>query len=86
MYPVMKVDEDELILRPMTCPHHFMLYKSSPRSYKELPLKIAEISPQFRYEKSGELSGLMRVRTFILSDSHIFTPKEKSEGSYQRRH
>jgi len=53
MYPVMKVDEDELILRPMTCPHHFMLYKSSPRSYKELPLKIAEISPQFRYEKSG---------------------------------
>lgn len=79
MYPVMKVDEDELILRPMTCPHHFMLYKSSPRSYKELPLKLAEISPQFRYEKSGELSGLMRVRTFILSDSHIFTPKEKAK-------
>jgi len=79
MYPVMKVDEDELILRPMTCPHHFMLYKSSPRSYRELPLKIAEISPQFRYEKSGELSGLMRVRTFILSDSHIFTPKEKAK-------
>ncbi len=79
MYPVMKVDEDELILRPMTCPHHFMLYKSQPRSYKELPLKIAEIAPQFRYEKSGELSGLMRVRTFILSDSHIFTPKEKAK-------
>lgn len=79
MYPVMKVDDDELILRPMTCPHHFMLYKSQPRSYKELPLKIAEISPQFRYEKSGELSGLMRVRTFILSDSHIFTPKEKAK-------
>lgn len=79
MYPVMKVDEDELILRPMTCPHHFMLYKSSPRSYRELPLKIAEISPQFRYEKSGELSGLMRVRTFILSDAHIFTPKEKAK-------
>ncbi len=79
MYPVMKVDEDELILRPMTCPHHFMLYKSAPRSYRELPLKIAEISPQFRYEKSGELSGLMRVRTFILSDSHIFTPKDKAQ-------
>jgi threonyl-tRNA synthetase len=79
MYPVMKVDDDELILRPMTCPHHFMLYKSVPRSYKELPLKLAEISPQFRYEKSGELSGLMRVRTFILSDSHIFTPKEKAK-------
>jgi len=79
MYPVMKVDEDELILRPMTCPHHFMLYKSSPRSYKELPLKLAEIAPQFRYEKSGELSGLMRVRTFMLSDSHIFTQKEKAK-------
>jgi threonyl-tRNA synthetase len=79
MYPVMKVDEDELILRPMTCPHHFMLYKSQPRSYKELPLKLAEISPQFRYEKSGELSGLMRVRTFVLSDAHIFTPKEKAK-------
>lgn len=79
MYPVMKVDEDELILRPMTCPHHFMLYKSQPRSYRELPLKIAEISPQFRYEKSGELSGLMRVRTFILTDSHIFTTKEKAK-------
>jgi threonyl-tRNA synthetase len=79
MYPVMKVDEDELILRPMTCPHHFMLFKSVPRSYRELPLKFAEISPQFRYEKSGELSGLMRVRTFILSDSHIFTPINKSK-------
>jgi len=78
MYPVMKVDEDELILRPMTCPHHFMLYKSAPRSYKELPIKLAEIAPQFRYEKSGELSGLMRVRTFILSDSHIFATKEQA--------
>ena len=79
MYPVMKVDEDELILRPMTCPHHFMLYKSQPRSYRELPLKLAEISPQFRYEKSGELSGLMRVRTFILSDSHIFAAKKQAK-------
>jgi threonyl-tRNA synthetase len=79
MYPVMKVDEDELILRPMTCPHHFMLYKSQPRSYKDLPLKLAEMASQFRYEKSGELSGLMRVRTFVLSDSHIFTQKEKAK-------
>lgn len=71
MYPPMKVDEDELILRPMTCPHHFMLYKSQPRSYRELPIRYAEISPQFRYEKSGELSGLMRVRMFTLSDAHI---------------
>lgn len=79
MYPPMKIDNDELILRPMTCPHHFMLYKSEPRSYRELPIRYAEISPQFRYEKSGELSGLMRVRTFILSDAHIITPKEQAK-------
>ena len=71
MYPPMIVDEDELILRPMTCPHHFMLYKSEPRSYKQLPIRYAEISPQFRYEKSGELTGLMRVRMFTLADAHI---------------
>lgn len=72
MYPPMKVDQDELILRPMTCPHHFMLYRAEPHSYRELPLRLAEISPQFRYEKSGELSGLMRVRMFTLTDAHIF--------------
>ena len=79
MYPSMKVDEDELILRPMTCPHHFMLYKSEPHSYKELPLRIAEISPQFRYEKSGELAGLMRVRMFTLSDAHIVCTKNQAK-------
>jgi threonyl-tRNA synthetase len=80
MYPVMKVDDEELILRPMTCPHHFMLYKSRPRSYKELPLKIAEISPQFRYEKSGELSGLTRARMFCLADAHIVCTKEQAKN------
>lgn len=80
MYPVMKVDEDELILRPMTCPHHFMLYKSKQHSYRELPLRIAEISPQFRYEKSGELTGLMRVRTFCLADAHIFATREQAKN------
>lgn len=79
MYPPMKIDEEELILRPMTCPHHFMLYKSRPHSYKELPLRIAEISPQFRYEKSGELTGLMRVRTFCLADAHIIAKKEQAK-------
>ncbi|OGE64894.1 threonine--tRNA ligase [Candidatus Daviesbacteria bacterium RIFCSPLOWO2_02_FULL_36_7] len=71
MYPPMQVDEEKLILRPMTCPHHFMLYKSRPHSYKELPIRFAEIASQFRYEKSGELTGLMRVRMFTLSDAHI---------------
>jgi threonyl-tRNA synthetase len=79
MYPIMKVDEEELILRPMTCPHHFELYKSRPRSYKELPLRIAEIASQFRYEKSGELSGLTRVRMFCLADAHIVCAKEQAK-------
>ena len=79
MYPMMKVDEEELILRPMTCPHHFELYNSRPRSYKELPLRLAEIAHQYRYEKSGELSGLTRVRMFCLADAHIICAKEQAE-------
>ncbi len=79
MYPVMKVDDEELILRPMTCPHHFMLYQSKPRSYKELPIRFAEISPQFRLEKSGELTGLSRVRMFCLADAHIMCTKDQAE-------
>ena len=79
MYPVMKVEEDELMLRPMTCPHHFELYASKPRSYRELPFRIAELAKQFRYEKSGELTGLMRVRSFCLADSHIFCQPDQAE-------
>ncbi|MDP3093411.1 MAG: threonine--tRNA ligase [bacterium] len=80
MYPAMQIDEEKLILRPMTCPHHFMLYKSQPRSYKELPVRFAEIASQFRYEKSGELSGLTRVRMFCLADAHIMCAKEQARG------
>ena len=79
MYPVMKVDEDELILRPMTCPHHYQLYLARPRSYRELPFRLAELAKQFRYEKSGELTGLIRVRSFCLADSHIICQLEKAE-------
>jgi len=78
MYPLMKVDEEELILRPMTCPHHYQYYASKPRSYRELPFKIAELAKQFRYEKSGELTGLIRVRSFCLADSHIICQKEQA--------
>jgi len=78
MYPVMKVDEEELMLRPMTCPHHFQYYASKPRSYRELPFRIAELAKQFRYEKSGELTGLMRVRSFCLADSHIICQKDQA--------
>ncbi len=79
MYPPMIVDEEELMLRPMTCPHHFMLYKSKQHSYRELPVRIAEISPQFRYEKSGELTGLLRVRTFTLADAHIIAAPDQAK-------
>ncbi len=80
MYPPMVVDDEELILRPMTCPHHFMLYKAEIHSYKELPIKLAEIAEQFRYEKSGELSGLMRVRMFTLSDAHIICKPDQAKA------
>ncbi len=78
MYPVMKIDEEELILRPMTCPHHYQLYLARPHSYKELPFRIAELAKQFRYEKSGELTGLIRTRLFCLADAHIICQKEKT--------
>jgi threonyl-tRNA synthetase len=80
MYPVMKIDEEELILRPMTCPHHFQYYASRSRSYRELPFRIAELAKQFRYEKSGELIGLTRVRLFCLADSHIICQKDQAVG------
>ena len=79
MYPVMKIDEEELILQPMTCPHHFMFYKSQPHSYRELPYRIGEIAHQYRYEKSGELSGLTRVRMFCLADAHIIAAKDQAK-------
>lgn len=78
MYPLMKVDEEELMLRPMTCPHHFALYASRPRSYRELPFRLAELAKQFRYEKSGELTGLIRVRSFCLADSHIICQPDQA--------
>jgi len=80
MYPVMKIDEEELILRPMTCPHHYQLFLAKPRSYRELPFRIAELAKQFRYEKSGELTGLIRVRIFCLADAHIICQKEQAEN------
>jgi threonyl-tRNA synthetase len=71
MYAPIKIDEDEFMLRPMTCPHHFELYLRTPHSYRELPMRIAELAQLYRYEQSGELSGLLRVRTFCLADAHI---------------
>jgi threonyl-tRNA synthetase len=80
MYAPIKIDEDEFMLRPMTCPHHFEIYKSKPRSYKELPMRLAELAQLYRYEKSGELTGLMRVRTFCLADAHIIASKDQAKS------
>jgi len=71
MYAPITIDEHEFMLRPMTCPHHFELYKDRPKSYRDLPLRIAELAKLYRYEGSGELSGLIRVRSFCLADAHI---------------
>ena len=71
MYAPIQIDDEKFMLRPMTCPHHFELYLSKPRSYRDLPMRIAELAKLYRYENSGNLIGLVRVRSFCLADSHI---------------
>ena len=72
MFPKMDVDDESYVLRPMNCPHHMVMYRSQLHSYKELPLKIAEVAADFRYEASGALTGIERTRAFYQNDSHIF--------------
>jgi threonyl-tRNA synthetase len=84
MYPPMVFEDgEELILRPMNCPHHFLIYKSEPRSYRDLPLRIAELGTVYRYEKSGELAGLIRVRCFTINDAHVFLRPEQIKAEVQ---
>lgn len=77
MYAPIVIDDEEYMLRPMTCPHHFELYLDKPRSYRELPMRIAELAQLYRYEQSGELMGLQRVRSFCLADAHIICASEE---------
>ncbi len=77
MYAPIVIDDEEFMLRPMTCPHHFELYLDKPHSYRELPMRIAELAKLYRYEQSGELMGLQRVRSFCLADSHIICASEE---------
>jgi threonyl-tRNA synthetase len=79
MYAPITIDDEQFMLRPMTCPHHFELYLSKPHSYKELPLRYAELAKLYRYEQSGELAGLQRVRTFTLADAHIIATRDQAE-------
>ncbi|MBX4191583.1 MAG: threonine--tRNA ligase [Candidatus Doudnabacteria bacterium] len=80
MYSPIKIEDEEFMLRPMSCPHHYELYLSKPHSYRELPIRIAELAKLYRFEQSGELTGLQRVRTFCLADAHIFARKDQAES------
>lgn len=77
MYSPMDIDGVEYLVKPMTCPMHIQTYQIHPRSYRELPLRIAEVAAVYRYEKSGELNGLLRVRAFTQDDAHIFCTEEQ---------
>ncbi|MFC5543087.1 threonine--tRNA ligase [Ureibacillus suwonensis] len=84
MFPPMEMDNETLVLRPMNCPHHMMVYKSGMHSYRELPIRIAELGMMHRYEASGGLSGLQRVRGMTLNDAHIFVRPDQIKDEFKR--
>ncbi len=84
MFPVMDMDNEQLVLRPMNCPHHMMVYKNGIHSYRELPIRIAELGMMHRYEMSGALSGLQRVRGMTLNDAHIFVRPDQIKAEFKR--
>ncbi|PYE55204.1 threonine--tRNA ligase [Deinococcus yavapaiensis] len=84
MFPVMKIDQEELVLRPMNCPHHIQIYAHKPHSYRELPIKIAELGTMYRFEQSGQLTGLSRVRAMTLNDAHIFCRPDQVQEEFKR--
>ncbi len=84
MFPVMDMDNEQLVLRPMNCPHHMMIYKNEIHSYRELPIRIAELGTMHRYEMSGALSGLQRVRGMTLNDAHIFVRPDQIKEEFKR--
>ncbi|GJM40900.1 MAG: threonine--tRNA ligase [Ardenticatenaceae bacterium] len=81
-YTPIDVDEEKFMLKPMNCPHHIEIYKSEPHSYRDLPLRLAEFGTVYRYEQSGELNGLTRVRGFTVDDSHLFVTPEQLEEEF----
>jgi threonyl-tRNA synthetase len=80
MYPPMAVGSEQLVLRPMNCPHHILVFGSEPRRRRDLPLRVAELATQFRYERSGVVGGLSRVRQMTLNDGHVFCAAEQVEA------
>ena len=81
-YAPIEVEGDRFLLKPMNCPHHIEIYRSEPRSYRDLPLRLAEFGTVYRYEQSGELTGLTRVRGFTVDDSHLFVTPEQLEEEF----
>jgi threonyl-tRNA synthetase len=74
--------EEELVLRPMNCPHHILIYQSKPRSYRDLPIRIAELGKMYRYERSGVVGGLSRVRCMTLNDAHLFVREDQIKDEF----
>jgi threonyl-tRNA synthetase len=81
--PIVMSDDEQYLLKPMNCPHHTMIYKARPHSYKDLPLRLAEFGTVYRYEQSGELGGMTRVRGFTQDDAHIFCTPEQVEAEVE---
>ncbi len=82
MFPVMKMDNEEMVLRPMNCPHHMLIYKNKMHSYKDLPIRIGELAHDFRYENSGSVCGLERVRAMCQNDAHLFVTPEQIKDEF----
>lgn len=82
MFPPMDLDHEQMVLRPMNCPHHILIYASKLRSYRDLPVRIAELGTMYRYEKSGVVGGLSRVRAMTLNDAHIFCTPEQVKQEF----
>ena len=84
MFPVMKMENEELVLRPMNCPHHMLIYKSKMRSYRDLPIRIGELAADFRYEASGAVCGLERVRQMCQNDAHLFVTQDQIKSEFKK--
>jgi len=84
MYAPSEMEDEEWQLRPMTCPHHIRLFQRKPSSFRDLPVRIAELGTVYRYEKSGEVSGLIRVRAFTINDAHIFCRPDQLNVEFER--
>ena len=83
MFPMMKVDDEEFVLRPMNCPHHMLVYKNKLHSYRDLPIRIGEFATDFRYEASGAVKGLERVRCMCQNDAHLFVTPEQIKDEFK---